>query len=538
LSIHVALHHKTEYRYDRQVSLGPQVVRLRPAAHSRTPISAYSLKVEPENHFINWQQDPQGNYLARLVFPEKTDHFIVTVDLLADMAVINPFDFFLEPAAEKFPFEYDKALDEELAPFRKAAPAGPLLKKYLAQVDRAPRRMIDFLVEINQELAGKIEYLIRLEPGVQTPEETLGNASGSCRDSGWLLVQIMRHLGLAARFVSGYLIQLVADQKPLSGPEGPKADFTDLHAWCEVYLPGAGWVGLDPTSGLLAGEGHIPLACAPEPPSAAPITGGVDESKSTLQHVMTVTRVQETPRVTLPYSDAKWAALLDLGKRVDADLQKQDVRLTMGGEPTFVAADDPDGAEWNTDALGPTKRKYAGQLLRRLADRFGYGYLLHYGQGKWYPGEQLPRWALQSYWRKDGEPIWRDKTLFASDDDVDRKLNGNDARQFISSLAERLQVDPSYSVPGYEDVWYYLWKERRLPVNVDPFKSKLSDPMERERLSRLFERGLTEIVGFALPLTRTQAGTQRYWRSGKWLVRSPVRSIIRSETLEYYEGEE
>ncbi|MGE0734168.1 MAG: DUF2126 domain-containing protein [Alphaproteobacteria bacterium] len=526
MSIHIALHHKTEYRYDRQVSLGPQVVRLRPAAHSRTPVTAYSLKVEPANHFINWQQDPQGNYLARLVFPEKTDHFIVTVDLLADMAVINPFDFFLEPSAEKFPFEYDKGLDEELAPFRKTAPAGPLLAKYLAGIDRTPRRVIDFLVEINQELAGKIEYLIRLEPGVQTPEQTLAKASGSCRDSGWLLVQIMRHLGLAARFVSGYLVQLVADQKPLSGPEGPKADFTDLHAWCEVYLPGAGWVGLDPTSGLLAGEGHIPLACAPEPPSAAPITGAVDESKSTLHHEMTVTRVQETPRVTLPYSDAKWASLLDLGKRVDADLQKHDLRLTMGGEPTFVAADDPDGAEWNTEALGPTKRKYAGQLLRRLADRFGYGYLLHYGQGKWYPGEQLPRWALQSYWRKDGDAIWRDKTLFASDDDHDRKLGANDARQFIANLAERLQVDPSYAVPGYEDVWYYLWKERRLPVNVDPFKSQLRDPMERERLSRLFERGLTEIVGFALPLTRTQAGEQRYWRSGKWFVRSEIMYLI------------
>jgi uncharacterized protein (DUF2126 family) len=519
MAIHVALHHRTSYRYDRLVQLGPQVVRLRPAPHARTPVLAYSLHIEPRDHFLNWQQDPQGNWLARLVFPEPTEKFEVTVDLVADMAALNPFDFFLEPAAEQFPFDYDRVLDEELAPFRKLLPAGPLLGALLASIDRSPRRTVDFLVDINARLQRDIGYVIRMEPGVQTPEETLALRKGSCRDTGWLLVQVLRHLGFAARFVSGYLIQLVADQKPITGPAGPSADFTDLHAWCEVYLPGAGWVGLDPTSGLLAGEGHIPLACSPAPQSAAPIAGAVEKCESTLDFAMTVTRVAEAPRVTKPYSDEKWAALVALGRRVDALLAAQDVRLTMGGEPTFVAAADPDGAEWNTEALGPTKRIYAGKLLRRLANRFASGYLLHYGQGKWYPGEQLPRWAFGCHWRKDGEPIWRDAALFAHDEARTPGLSVEQARGFIRDLAERLQIDPAFSIPGYEDAWYYMWRERRLPVNVDPLKNELEDPLERARLARIFEQGLGAVVGFVLPLRRAGADGTRYWQSAPWFVR-------------------
>ena len=526
MSIKVALNHRTSYRYDRLASLGPQTVRLRPAPHSRTPILAYSLTIDPPDHFLNWQQDPQGNFLARLVFPERVDHLTVTVDLVADMTVINPFDFFLEPSAETYPFTYDAALDSELAPFRAVAPATPLLARYLADIKRDPMRTIDFLVGLNAKLQQDIGYVVRLEPGVQTPDETLGSGKGSCRDTGWLLVQLMRHLGLAARFVSGYLIQLVADQKPIEGPSGPTADFTDLHAWCEVYLPGAGWIGLDPTSGLLAGEGHIPLACSPEPQSAAPISGTLDDCEVTMQHEMSLQRVAETPRVTKPYGDAEWNRLMVLGGKVDRDLAEQDVRLTMGGEPTFVAAADPDGAEWNTEALGPTKRAYAGKLLRRLATRFSSGALLHYGQGKWYPGEQLPRWALSCVWRKDGEPIWRERSLLAADEDKNTALAPEDAQGFITRLAERLQVDPSASLPGYEDIWYYLWKEHRLPVNVDPLKSKLSDPMERARVARVFERGLQKVVGVALPLRRAGLNGERHWETGPWFLRSDLMFLI------------
>jgi uncharacterized protein (DUF2126 family) len=515
MSIHVALNHVTHYTYDRRVGLSPQVVRLRPAPHCRTPILSYSLRVEPAGHFINWQQDPFANYHARLVFPDKTTEFKVTVDLVAEMAVYNPFDFFLEPGAEQFPFVYDDALKEELAPYLVADRATPRLQDFLSSIDRTPQRTIDFLVGLNQRLQKDIRYLIRMEPGVQSPEQTLQLASGSCRDTGWLMVQAMRHMGVAARFVSGYLIQLKPDVKALDGPSGTEVDFTDLHAWCEVYLPGAGWIGLDPTSGLLAGEGHIPLACTPQPSSAAPITGAVDESEVEFGHAMRITRIWESPRVTQPYTDAQWAAVLALGREVDQNLVAGDVRLTMGGEPTFVSVDDRDGAEWNTDALGPTKRIHAQALVQRLRARYGHGGFLHFGQGKWYPGEQLPRWALSVCWRADGEPCWRDPTLFA-DERERHRYTTDDAKRFIDALTRRLGVTNDHIQAGYEDTWYYLWRERKLPVNVDPFDSRLDDELERIRLRRAFDQGLDAAVGYALPIRRDDGAG---WITGPWFFR-------------------
>ena len=517
MSIHVALNHVTHYRYDRPIELGPQIVRLRPAPHSRTRVLSYSMRVEPAGHFENWQQDPQSNYLARLVFPEKTREFRIEVDLVAEMAVLNPFDFFLEPSAESFPFSYDASLAHELAPYRLEGEKTPALAAYLATISREKRQTTDFLVALNQRLQKDIAYLIRMEPGVQTPEQTLVNASGSCRDSGWLLVQILRHLGFAARFVSGYLIQLKSDVKALDGPSGTEVDFTDLHAWCEVYLPGAGWIGLDPTSGLLAGEGHIPLACSPDPGSAAPVTGALEKCETTFEHHMKVTRVWEAPRVTLPYSDAQWAAIEALGHQVDADLHRHDVRLTQGGEPTFVSVDDRDGAEWNTDALGPTKRVLAADLLDKLRLKYGEGGLLHYGQGKWYPGEQLPRWSLNLFWRKDREPVWTHPELFA-DEHADGLVTEAQAGEFLRGVARRLALDPKFVFPAYEDAWYHLWRERRLPTNVDPFDARLADPLERERLAKIFRQGLEAVVGHVLPVARRPGGDRR-WQSGPWFLR-------------------
>ena len=519
MAIRVALEHRTTYRYDRRVLLGPQIVRLRPAPHSPVAVPSYSLTIRPEQHFLNWQQDPQGNFLARVVVPEPTDELVIEVDLTAEILTINPFDFFLEPEAEQVPFAYQPWLERELAPFLETQPVGPELARWLEGVGRGTQRTVDMLVELNRRLSRDVRYLIRMEPGVQSCEETLAKGSGSCRDSAWLLVQILRNLGLAARFASGYLIQLAADVKPLEGPAGPTADFTDLHAWAEVYLPGAGWVGLDPTSGLFAGEGHIPLACTPDPGSAAPITGALEECEVRFAHHMRVTRIREDPRVTKPYTDEAWAEIDSLGRRIDADLEAQDVRLTQGGEPTFVSIDDMEGAEWNTEALGTAKRRLAGDLARRLASLWAPGGLIHSGQGKWYPGESLPRWAIGIWWRNDGVPMWRDRELLATEE-APLHHGDEEARRFVNELARRLDVEPRFAVPGYEDAFYWMWRERRLPVNVDPHDARLDDAEERARMARVFEQGLANVVGYALPLTRLAGPQGIRWASGPWFLRA------------------
>ncbi|MBC7951786.1 MAG: transglutaminase family protein [Rhodospirillaceae bacterium] len=520
MGIRVKLRHTTRYTYDRPVALSAQVVRLRPAPHTRTPVLSYSLDIEPKNHFINWQQDPQGNWLARLVFPDKTTAFTVDVDLVADLSIINPFDFFLEPAADNFPFDYAPELEHELRPFLACDVAGPLLKDYLSSIPTDfPKQTTNFLVALNQRLQADISYTIRMEPGVQTPEQTLESRRGSCRDSAWLLVQMLRRLGLAARFVSGYLIQLVPDVKPLDGPEGPTEDFTDLHAWTEVYLPGAGWIGLDPTSGLLTGEGHIPLAASPDPTSAAPISGAVEFCDVGFEHAMSVARVQESPRVTKPYSEEQWQAVLALGDAVDLRLKAGDVRLTQGGEPTFVSALDMEAEEWNVSAVGPTKRAHADELIHRLRDRFAPGAAVTFGMGKWYPGESLPRWAFSLIWREDGEPLWRDQKLIAQEND-DHQPTIETARVFMNTLSARLGVDSAYANPAFEDAVHYLLREQALPINVDPIDNKLNDPEERSRLAGVFRHGLGTPIGFVLPLQPWQAKDGNRWITGPWPTRN------------------
>jgi uncharacterized protein (DUF2126 family)/transglutaminase-like putative cysteine protease len=489
MSIQVALNHRTQYRYDKAVSVGPQVIRLRPAPHCRTPILSYSLRVTPARHLLNWQLDAHNNYLARLLFPDKTNEFVVEVDLVAELSPVNPFDFFLEPGVEDYPFEYAPELAQDLAAYLLVDPIGPRLQAFLGKLSREKRGTISFLVELNQRVRNEIDYVTRLDPGVQTCEQTLEKSSGSCRDSAWLLVQILRRLGIAARFVSGYLIQLAPDERAPEGPSGAQTDSADFHAWAEVFLPGAGWIGMDPTSGLFAGEGHIPIVCTPNASKAAPIEGTVELAKVDFSYSMSVRRLNDEPRTSKPFTEEDWLQVEQVAHRFDADLEAQDVRLTMGGEPTFVGIDEPESPQWNIDALGPMKRIRGLALIRCLRKRVAPGGVLHYGQGKWYPGEPLPRWALSCAWRADRIPVWENIDLIACEDH-DYGFGAADAFKFMEALTRRLQVSFENVLPACDG-----------------------------------EAEATEPAGYILPIRRRQPAGRLCWSSQLWFPR-PDRLLL------------
>ena len=514
MALKVAISHKTIYKYDRSVNLSPHIFRLRPAPHSRTPIEAYSIKIKPENHFFNWQQDPFGNYMARLVFPEKTKELSVDIEIIADLKTINPFDFFVEESAEEYPFIYKETLKKELLPYLEIEKKETVFSDWLKTIDTKKQKTIDFLIGINTKINQELNYTVRMEVGVQSCKETLDKQLGSCRDYAWLLVQTLRHFGIASRFVSGYLVQLKSDQKSLDGPSGPEEDFTDLHAWVEAYLPGAGWIGLDATSGLLAGEGHIPLACTPSFESAAPVEGLTDVCETTFFHENSVKRIFESPRVSKPYTDSQWKAIYDLGFKVDEKLEAGDVRLTMGGEPTFISIDDMESEQWNTIADGPHKRDLAGDLSKRLLHRFGKGGMLHHTQGKWYPGEPLPRWEIGLYWRKDQKPIWNEEKWFAGfteQTDVDKKQ----ANTFLQTLTTYLGCSDKMVTPVYEDTFYFLWEQGNLPLDVDPANMDLKETSVKSKIEEVLNQSPNEPTGFILPLGHYEGK----WISNNWEVR-------------------
>ncbi|MDQ8046629.1 MAG: transglutaminase family protein, partial [Patulibacter sp.] len=531
MSIKVALEHRTAYRYDRKVSLGPQTVRLRPAPHTRTPILSYSLSVTPEDHFVNWQQDPVGNFLARLIFEEKTDEFSVVVNLVADMAKINPFDFFVDDEiAEWSDFAYPPELKAELKPYLKPGKPGPLLADWLKGAETKGKRSLDVLVDLNKRVANSVGYSVRMEPGVQTPEVTLDRAVGSCRDSAWLLVHALRNLGVAARFASGYLIQLAEDIPPRTGSY-VKQDFTDLHAWAEAYVPGAGWIGLDATSGLLTGEGHIPLACSADPTGAAPISGAIEANVETeFEFANLITRVDEPPRVTKPYTDDQWERIDSLGRAVDLRLRGSDTRLTMGGEPTFISETDMDAPEWNIAADGGNKHELAVDLALRLADRFAPGALIRHAQGKWYPGEPIPRWQIGINWRTDGKPLWGRKDLLA-----DPSSPGTATHEQVKRLAEAvlggLGIETGDLVPAYEDKVQALLDEAKLPGGEppildepDPDDPRWRDAEGRAALIAELDGDLGQPTGWALPIHRDES--EAAWRSGRWHLRRGRLNLI------------
>ena len=510
--VRLHLQHRSRYQYATPAQLGPHTLRLHPAPHTRARVETYRLIVEPSAR-MRWYSDPFGNRVARVDFaPEETlTSFEVVVELAVQIEPVNPFDFLLEPMAETAPFAYPAALARELQPFLAlddpAYAVGPLFEAFEAALPRAGET-VPLLDRLNQEVHDRVRYVIREETGTFTPEQSLMKGQASCRDSSLLLSAVLRRRGFATRFVSGYLVQLVDEGMLPDQPRGMSRDVVDLHAWCEVYLPGAGWVGLDATSGLFCGEGHIPLCCAAAPELAAPIEGTSDTPASDVGFSMAVQRLGHEARPTMPYSDDTWAALQHAGEVTDAHLLEAGVRLTMGGEPTFNAREAGALPEWNGDALGASKWERGLELAGELRRRLAAGAVTLLRQGKHYPGESLPRWALEIIARSDGVPIWSDHPS------PSRKPTPDDVERFARALAKRLDVTQGLQ-PAHEDPWILLKEDAALPVGIDAKHATLDDSAERQRLARTLARGVGAAVGWVLPLV--DGGTR--WQTESWTFR-------------------
>jgi uncharacterized protein (DUF2126 family) len=494
--------------------LGTHTLRLHPAAHAKANIETYRLSCEQAER-IAWTMDPHGNRVAQLTFawPERLRELDVLVEMAVEIRPVNPFDFFVDHRVDELGFTYPDEYRSELGPFLvlddPAVATGPLFEALLAELPSSGNT-VDALVEINRVTNERIEYVIREEPGVWTPERTLSEGRGSCRDSAMLLIALLRRRGIAARFVSGYLIQVTDEGMLPDLPKGLDHDVVDLHAWAEAYIPGAGWVGLDATSGLFASEGHIPLATASTPALAAPLFGTADVLAEEVGFAMSVARLGHEPRPTAPYTEQVWADLLAAGRIADRELTKLGLTLTMGGEPTFNSRDDVEAPEWNAEALGPGKWRAGLALTHELRERLFPGGVFMQRMGKFYPGETMPRWALDAIGRTDGVALW-DRVAIGTWPTPERPI----AERFARALAAALELGDGLQ-PAYEDPWHFLAREAALPIDEDPLSFTLEDGEERARLSRVLGQGLRTPTAWVLPLVRDPAGR---WRTQQWSFR-------------------
>jgi uncharacterized protein (DUF2126 family) len=505
------LQHRSHYRYPEPALLGTHTLRLHPASHAKAHIETYRLGCEQAERVL-WTIDPHGNRVAQVIFPwpDRVRELDILVEMAVEIRPVNPFDFFIDHRVEElgftYPDEYRSELESFLALDEPALARGPLFDTFLAELP-STGSTVQALVEINRRTNARIKYVIREEPGVWTPEQTLTEGRGSCRDSAMLLVALLRARGIAARFVSGYLIQVTDEGMLPDLPKGLDHDVVDLHAWAEAYIPGGGWIGLDATSGLLASEGHIPLATASTPALAAPLHGTADMLASEVHFEMSIARLGHEPRPTAPYTDEVWAGLLDAGRRADRKLAELGVALTMGGEPTFNSRDDIEAPEWNGEALGPNKWRAGLSLTRELRDRLFPGGVVLQRMGKFYPGESTPRWALDAIGRTDGGVLWDSVA-------IGTRPGRASAEYLARELATALGLDDGLQ-PAYEDPWHFLAQEGRLPIDGDPLGFTLEDGEERARLARVLGQGLRTPTAWVLPIVREDDR----WRTQQWTFR-------------------
>lgn len=476
MSTRIALTQRYEYRFSRSVQLSTHWLRLRPAPHTAGRISAYSLRVHAETHYLNWLRDPFENHLARLDFPDPTDAVTLEIDLIAELEPVNPFEFLVEPFAASHPFDYPEQLRKELAPYLRRGTSGSKLNQFLKKLKLKSGYITEQIGAINEYVSNALAVTGPGNPGAIDLETVLHQGHGSAWELAWLLTLTLRNVGLAARVTQGYRIFLDAKAK---------TDTVSNHAWSEVFLPGAGWVGLDPCGGLFINEGYIPLASAPEPLRVLPIAGYRECCEETFNETISIRRL--SPKISSwPLNESQWADLKNLGHYIDSDLNAQNIKLAMAGGLSFVSAIDTQSPEWTVAALGDGKRFAAEQLLQRLWQRLAPGGVIHLGQGEQFGGESLPRWSLA------------------------------DAEQLAQQIADALGISDGFVMPAYEDGLSVLWQQRDL-FNGMPGADELGDPEKRRALAETLSFNNGYVSGYVLPL-RWDPARER-WASGKWQFR-------------------
>ena len=509
----IALRHRLDYRFDRPVRLSTHWLRLCPAPGTRANITAYTLRVGPRTHFLNWLRDPFENHLARLDLPEPVRHFTLDLEILAELQPVNPFDFLTEPYAANHPFDYPEQLARDLAPYLLQPATGPATRAWLAALDRTETPTIERLTALNQCVGETLAAADVDTPGSVDTDAVLAAGTGSPRALAWLLTVALRHCGIAARLVSGYRLTGTA-------PEYHAA----LAAWVEAYLPGAGWIGLDPATGLFTAEQHIPLATAADPLRLRPVIGYREACEETVsEHLEVITlRAREADG---PYSVAEWAAIQETANHVDDRLKHHNIVLTGGTALEFTRPGRKAAPEWRTTGTGPDKLATAERMARRLRDRLLPGGVICTGQGEWFAGEPAPRWRIHCIARRDGTPAWQEPALLNVPGRDDSP--GPEAVPTLASgIARRLGLAPEHLLPAHEDQLHALWSHRQA-LDFRPDGSDLATPEARLALARHLDRAHGPPTGFVLPLSR-DPGTGT-WRSGAWPTRRGTVTLLPGE---------